>query len=184
MRDEQGHLVNTPYVDISYKWAGGGLVSTTEDLAKFGTAMLACYQQSETTNVRTSEASKTDFSATKYKLLLEPSTTAMMWKPAATDVNPLFDYGMGWYVSQEQQEIVCGKKRPMLIGHGGRAVGSSSVLLISPCDSSVPEQDQKISSVHKELQPFPCGVVVAVFFNLQDVEGVYSLGVQIAEEFM
>jgi serine beta-lactamase-like protein LACTB len=34
-------VVNAPYVDPSYKWAGGGFVSTTEDLAAFGQAMLA-----------------------------------------------------------------------------------------------------------------------------------------------
>ena len=184
MRDERGYLVNTPYVDISYKWAGGGFVSTTEDLARFGTAMLACYQRCKTTDVRTTEDLKTDFNTAKCELLLEPSTTAMMWKPAAADVistNLPLNYGMGWFVSQEQLEVVCGKKRPMLVGHTGGAVGATSVLLITPCDSSVPEQDQKVCSVQKVS---PRGVVVAVIFNLQDVERVYSLGVQIAEEFM
>ena len=34
MRESSGLLLNTPYVDNSYKWAGGGLVSTAEDLVK------------------------------------------------------------------------------------------------------------------------------------------------------
>lgn len=38
--DSVSGLVNAPYVDNSYKWAGGGFVSTTEDLARFGQAML------------------------------------------------------------------------------------------------------------------------------------------------
>lgn len=33
-------ITNAPYVDNSYKWAGGGFLSTTEDLARFGHAML------------------------------------------------------------------------------------------------------------------------------------------------
>ena len=176
--------MNTPYVDISYKWAGGGFVSTAEDLAKFGTAMLICYQLSEKNDVQSTADLKTKLNAAKYELLLEPSTTAMMWKPAITDIsptNPLLSYGMGWFVSQEQLETVGGKKRPMLVGHTGGAVGATSVLLIIPGDSSVPEQDQKFCTVQKKL---PHGVVVAVIFNLQDVECVYSLGVQIAEEFM
>lgn len=32
-------LRNTPYVDNSYKWSGGGFMSTMEDLVKFGNVM-------------------------------------------------------------------------------------------------------------------------------------------------
>jgi len=32
--------VNAPFVDNSYKWAGGGFLSTSEDIAKFGSAYL------------------------------------------------------------------------------------------------------------------------------------------------
>ena len=31
-------VLNAPYVDNSYKWAGGGFIGTTEDLVRFGTA--------------------------------------------------------------------------------------------------------------------------------------------------
>lgn len=37
---DEGGNINAPYVDNSYKWAGGGFLSTSEDLAKFGNAML------------------------------------------------------------------------------------------------------------------------------------------------
>jgi serine beta-lactamase-like protein LACTB, mitochondrial len=37
---KDGTVQNAPYVDNSYKWAGGGFLSTTEDLVRFGTAML------------------------------------------------------------------------------------------------------------------------------------------------
>jgi serine beta-lactamase-like protein LACTB, mitochondrial len=37
---KDGRVENAPYVDNSYKWAGGGFLSTTEDLVRFGTAML------------------------------------------------------------------------------------------------------------------------------------------------
>lgn len=33
-----GAVVNAPYVDNSYKWAGGGFLSTPEDLVRFGQA--------------------------------------------------------------------------------------------------------------------------------------------------
>ena len=35
---EGGALVNAPHVDNSYKWAGGGYLSTPEDLVRFGQA--------------------------------------------------------------------------------------------------------------------------------------------------
>jgi CubicO group peptidase (beta-lactamase class C family) len=38
--DEKGTLLNAPYVDNSYKWAGGGFLSNTDDLARFGSALL------------------------------------------------------------------------------------------------------------------------------------------------
>ena len=37
-RNGDGALVNAPYVDNSYKWAGGGFLSTPEDLVRFGRA--------------------------------------------------------------------------------------------------------------------------------------------------
>ena len=37
---KDGVVENAPYVDNSYKWAGGGFLSTAEDLTKFGSAML------------------------------------------------------------------------------------------------------------------------------------------------
>jgi len=37
---KDGTVENAPYVDNSYKWAGGGFLSTAEDLTRFGSAML------------------------------------------------------------------------------------------------------------------------------------------------
>lgn len=37
-RNEDGDVVNAPYVDNSYKWAGGGFLSTPEDMLRFANA--------------------------------------------------------------------------------------------------------------------------------------------------
>ena len=37
-------LENAPHVDNSYKWAGGGFLSTVGDLLKFGNIMIYSYQ--------------------------------------------------------------------------------------------------------------------------------------------
>jgi serine beta-lactamase-like protein LACTB, mitochondrial len=39
-RTTNGALENAPYVDNSYKWAGGGFISTPEDIVRFGSALL------------------------------------------------------------------------------------------------------------------------------------------------
>lgn len=41
VRTADGRLLNAPHVDNSYKWAGGGFLSTAEDVARFGSAHLA-----------------------------------------------------------------------------------------------------------------------------------------------
>lgn len=44
-----GAVINAPYVDNSYKWAGGGFLSTPEDLVRFGQQHLgAGFLQAET----------------------------------------------------------------------------------------------------------------------------------------
>jgi serine beta-lactamase-like protein LACTB len=39
VRDQNGVLVNPRYVDVSYKYAGGGMLSTVEDLVRLGIAL-------------------------------------------------------------------------------------------------------------------------------------------------
>jgi CubicO group peptidase (beta-lactamase class C family) len=36
--DSRGNIINAPFVDNSYKWAGGGFVASTTDLIRFGEA--------------------------------------------------------------------------------------------------------------------------------------------------
>ena len=40
VRDSEGRVVNAPFVNNSYKWAGGGFLSTTEDVLRFANAHL------------------------------------------------------------------------------------------------------------------------------------------------
>jgi hypothetical protein len=44
-RDKEHKLKNATHVDNSYKWAGGGFLSTVGDLLQFGNAMLYSFQQ-------------------------------------------------------------------------------------------------------------------------------------------
>ncbi|HET7553363.1 MAG TPA: serine hydrolase domain-containing protein [Gemmatimonadaceae bacterium] len=71
--DKEGRLVNAPYVDNSYKWAGGGFVSTPSDLVRFGFGML----DGE---------------------VLQPKTVEMLWTPLTLESGKSTGYGLGWGV--------------------------------------------------------------------------------------
>ena len=71
VHSDDGTIRNAPYVDNSYKWAGGGFLSTTEDLAKFGNAFLD----------------------TEY---LTVETIEEMQAPQQTSDGETTDYGLGW----------------------------------------------------------------------------------------
>jgi serine beta-lactamase-like protein LACTB len=68
-----GSYRNTPYEDLSYKWAGGGFLSTAEDLARFGLALL-----------------KPGF--------LKQDTLAMIFSRQKTSDGQNTKYGLGWFI--------------------------------------------------------------------------------------
>ena len=67
VRDEDGGVVNAPYVDNSYKWAGGGFLSTPEDMLRFANAHLAPgYLEAETLEMLFAPQTLADGSQTGY----------------------------------------------------------------------------------------------------------------------
>ncbi|MDH3362398.1 MAG: beta-lactamase family protein [Gammaproteobacteria bacterium] len=104
-------VIKAPATNSSYKWAGGGLVSTPTDLVRFGNAMLS------------------------NGLLNEPTRTAVFTARAvsAGDLNPQH-YGLGWrigglVVADEEKGA---DKIITLIHHGGTRAGSTAILMIVP----------------------------------------------------
>ncbi len=77
-RDSLRHLINATYVDNSYKWAGGGFLSTTQDLVKFGNAML-------------------------HGSILKRPTIAMMFTPQKLHDGKETEYGIGWFVQRDKK---------------------------------------------------------------------------------
>ena len=134
--------------------------------------------------------------------LLHPTTTRLMLTPCANlgdSQKSSFTsrpYGLGWIIWQEKKGLIGGRNYPFLFGHSGGAVGCTSALVIAPDQSdsstntnaSAEGNDVSTSrlSTLPPTNPFsfrPKGVVVAVIFNLQDVNGVTNLVAKIAEEF-
>lgn len=71
VRGRDGRLVNAPYVDNSYKWAGGGYIGTPSDLVRFGFAYLDGH-------------------------LLTRATWAELVRPMTLADGSSTNYGMGW----------------------------------------------------------------------------------------
>jgi serine beta-lactamase-like protein LACTB, mitochondrial len=97
-----GTYRNAPFEDLSYKWAGGGFLSTAEDLARFGSALL------------------------KPGFLKQP-TLAMIFSPQETNAGKQTKYGLGWFIHDTRDG-----ETERQFEHSGGVAGSSSWLVIYP----------------------------------------------------
>lgn len=73
--------LNAPYVDLSVKWAGGGLIATATDVARFDIAL-------------------------NQGKLLKPETVERMYLSGRLNNGNATGYGLGWMVSQEQGRLL------------------------------------------------------------------------------
>lgn len=77
VRSPDGRLLNAPYVDNSYKWAGGGFLATADDLARFGSAHL-----------------RPGF--------LKDGSLRLLFTPQRTSGGEETGYGVGWFVRRDE----------------------------------------------------------------------------------
>jgi CubicO group peptidase (beta-lactamase class C family) len=74
--DAQGNFVVAPPVDNSYKWAGGGYLSTPEDLVRFGSALL-------------------------QPGFLKDTSLDLLFTPQKTSDGKQTAYGIGWFIGKD-----------------------------------------------------------------------------------
>jgi serine beta-lactamase-like protein LACTB len=149
-------LRNVAYVDLSYKWAGGGMLSNVNDLLVFANTLLYCRQ----TNLVDSQITKP---------LLKKETIREMWSPVTDTNNKNISYGLGWMIAKEQPSSVKEFSIPSHIYHTGGAVGATSILLIIPCSNNCSNPR--------------CGICVVILTNLQCVNEIYQTALDIALRF-
>ena len=101
-------VVPAPATDSSNKWAGGGFLSTPDDLVRFGTALL-----------------RGD--------IVSRESAEMMFEPRQLidgSINPQ-NYGLGWRTTEAA--FPAGSERTTrILLHGGTAIGSQSMLVLVP----------------------------------------------------
>jgi len=108
---------NTPYVDLSIKWAGGGFLSTAEDVCRFGASFLS-------------------------GSLLKPETIKLLFTPQKTLDGHSVDHGIGWVVKKAtrltNKQVAPDNEKGdaysegWVVYHTGGAVGASSILMMLP----------------------------------------------------
>ena len=76
VRNDAGQVVNAPFVNNSYKWAGGGFLSTTEDVLRFANAHLTG-----------------DY--------LSDSSQALLFTEQQTRDGQGVGYGFGWFIQRD-----------------------------------------------------------------------------------
>jgi len=162
MDKQTQRLVNAPYVDNSYKWAGGGFLSTVHDICHFANALLYSYQWTPQSG--------------RPAGFLRPDTLQMMWSPVpgtqcTWDSDAL--YAMGWCVALPAVHAGFSRDQRMYVSHTGGAVGASSVLLI------LPRAEVSGEGVEKSI---PRGVCVSIIVNKQSV-GLSKAALKVAKLF-
>jgi serine beta-lactamase-like protein LACTB, mitochondrial len=95
---EGDKTVNAPYFDPSFKWAGAGYLSTAEDLAQFGSALL-----------------KPGF--------LKQSTVDELFRPLRTAAGENTGFGLGWRVGADNKG-----RSVMYQPGGGPGISSALIL--------------------------------------------------------
>lgn len=168
--NKKGRIVNCPYVDNSYKWAGGGFLSTAGDLLIFGNALLYSFQVAQLGDT-----------SGLLPGFLQPQASMALWAPvdrteASWDKDGL--YAQGWLVVEQLQKYGQCRSRRHYVSHTGGAVGASSVLLVLPNETTKNE----ITETQGLRTVLPQGVVVTIITNMQSV-GLNSTALKIAHEF-
>lgn len=126
VRDEKGVLINAPYEDVSYKYAGGGIVSTPEDMLYLVKALNKGHL------LRNSTLDKLYF---KHFNIREKQ-----WGAKKTDNPPSVWQGLIWQIGTDVKDRTW-------YGHSGTVKGTRSYLLNFPDDGVIIALQANIGSI-------------------------------------
>ncbi len=109
-----GRTLNAPFVDNSYKWAGGGFIASVEDLVRFGSAHLS-------------------------PGFLPQAGLDLLFTSQRNSAGEPTGYGIGWRVGTfgalfpEDSPLRSGRLAELrVMHHGGSSVGGRAFLLLVP----------------------------------------------------
>lgn len=110
-----GETVVAPFVDNSYKWAGGGFIATARDLVTFGLAH-----------------TRPGF--------LKQDTLSLLFKEQATQDGTPAGFGIGWMTADAMRRRLARQGNTdagsavgdQLVWHSGGSMGAAALLLVDP----------------------------------------------------
>jgi len=138
---ENGRMANAPYGDLTYKFAGGGMISNPEDLVRLGVAL-------------------------NHGTLLRASTLALMYQPQLGSVLRYQEQGRGKKLTFEQGliwKILKDSGGRRILYHGGDVKGFEA------CMVNYPDQDFVIADMANG-DSIACDELIAVAQFFLDVK--------------
>ncbi len=139
VRDAAGVLINTPYEDVSYKYAGGGIISSVEDMVKLAEAL-------------------------NRGMLLKPATLDKMYTPYFNKYEKAFRgapnptqvpqwQGLLWFVGKDSR----GRS---WYGHSGTVKGTRCFIMNYPKEQVVVAIQANIGSIRIDEYAFELAQLV------------------------
>ena len=111
---QDGKLVNSPQTDHSYKWAGGGFIASTSDIARFAMAHISG-----------------DY--------LNQDTVEQVFRKAKTNDGTTVDFGIGWQIgfgryresyADNAEAIRLMNEHPNSVMHSGGSMGGTTMMIL------------------------------------------------------
>ncbi|XP_018648616.1 family S12 unassigned peptidase (S12 family) [Schistosoma mansoni] len=204
-RSDKGILTNTPTIDNSYKWAGGGILSTASDLIRLADHLAFIYMGW----------------LESYGIVKQSTLNQLLWKVSCVPPDRNTLPGLGWFLARRSGDPATeenGYPDRLYALHTGGAVGGTTVLLLSLpllCNNdNIPNMTNEIntiaskdnnhnfiSSIHNNtmiISPvnkmYPVDVRtkaanippinVAILTNLENVSGISELAINLSELFL
>jgi serine beta-lactamase-like protein LACTB len=124
-----GGLENAPYVDNSYKWAGGGFLSTPEDVVRFGSALL-------------------------HPGFLTADSLNLLFSSQKTIAGQETGYGMGWGIGKSQSGQRIYQHSGGSVGGSCQMIVYPETSVVVALLTNLGEAPWKIGDVESIAEPF------------------------------
>ncbi len=140
--DEAGVLINAPFSDSSYKYAGAGVLASTHDLARFGAALIGGFMTDREKDEMFAPATLTDGSTTDYGLGLY------------VDFGKFIDARREYLPAPLYESLMAQASQQHIVWHSGTSEGAVAILMVAPDEERVLALAMNRGGVEKEAIVF------------------------------
>lgn len=127
--EKNGADENAPYVDNSYKWAGGGFLSTSEDLVRFGSALL-------------------------HPGFLSEESLKALFASQKTTSGKETGYGIGWFIHKSQSGLRIYEHSGGSVGGTSQLIIYPDSRVVIALVTNLSDAPFKIAEVESIAEPF------------------------------